>query len=194
MSEFGDDRIRFYLENKDLIDTWAALAAETRSTFSQWLLDLETDVAELAAEIGAASHLRDPDRWKIHMLANQGWNEKLDDDSTVVIAIEWNSSDVGVPAKLPYVGLRIAGGDDAAKARRQSFLDLCGDRLRNLDEYTVEQPRRWWSAWRYVAPADDRWWEHADDYRQLLLLSLEAAWQDLSPLVDEWIEAPSGRF
>ena len=33
---------------------------------------------------------------------------------------------------------------------------------------------------------DERWWEHTDEYRDLLLQAMETAWTDLSPIVDEW--------
>jgi len=187
MTALDDKRIRFYLENQELIDTWAGLASDTRSAFSDWLIDLRSPIDDVVDRLGGVTRVRDVDRWKIHMAARPTWNSTFDDDARFIIAVEWNTSDVGVPSKLPYVGLRICGGDAEARELRTRFLDRFGDRLRAFGAYQFGNPRTWWPAWRYVAPEDERWWEHTDEYQDLLLESIERAWNDFAPIVDEWL-------
>jgi len=48
-----DERVRFYLRNRDRIEEWAALRAEAAAAIDEWLFELRPAVEDLAQGFGS---------------------------------------------------------------------------------------------------------------------------------------------
>ena len=182
MNRIEDEQIKFYLEHETRIREWAALEAEVSKFVDRFYRSLKGDL-DTALE-----------------------NEKFTGNEVEVFLTEGDWPGLGLrrrdwPEGDEEPDVRLEWSRKSARFSAGGWL-ICGVRT-NVKRYNVPftkearpaYPRSssWWPAYKYVDPPSARFWEgdNLKDYRDYLVNTILAAWNDLASLVDEAVGHPS---
>lgn len=173
--KLGDERLRFYLENRAEIEEWAALGKEVAAWLDEWLRGLEGRAREACAEWAEDFELTVPNlreqAYPSFRLQRRSWKAG-GEEPVVSLALEWVRRKTFLTDKAaPYVGINVnvrhTGGEafharlaQRAKPTRQKRRDLVSE---------------WWAAYRYV-PAGEKFWDDLDAYATVLIRELGVMW------------------
>ena len=135
MTAFPDERQRFYLEHEKIIDTWAALADDTRNALSKWLVDCRSDVGDLAEELGATATLYERHNWVAHQLARPTWFDDIPEDPPAAVELVWNPMTIKLPSRPPQVVLKIGPSGEVGDRRRKEFHGRFNTTIRTMEDY-----------------------------------------------------------
>lgn len=183
-----DERVRFYLRNRQQIEEWAALRASASVAVDEWLASLQHDVQALALRLGPDLLVYDAtaasESWPALRMYRSAWT--ISEVPIVSVSLEWSRGRtylVGLNA--PYVGVRSprtnSWGTELRKNQRIQATRR--SRKETVSDYLV--------AYAYVLPDDELCREgeaplqSLERYRDTLLERLQSAWLSYAPFVDE---------
>jgi hypothetical protein len=163
-ADLFDDRVLFYLQNRDVIDEWAGLRREATAATNRWLETLAAQIEELRSQWKPWTGTVSDYRMLLLCPASSAREGQL---PTVGIGLGWKVNSVQ-PNKPGYdtglsVGLRVDRNERIASLL-MSALDL-HDPKRGSGAYESSAP---WPRWRYVLGSRE-WWLDLDTYREQLL-------------------------
>ncbi len=185
MTEIGDARIGFYLENRVVIDEWARLRQEAGdavyAVFQQLHEKLDGVASGLPGRPLLAPFLDGP--WPAYALVDRRWPSAEPDHRVPVgVTLEMDRKGLFLGPTVPnvFVGIRLE------KSLAQ-YSDLHAALLRSAEGQSVydNRPTPWWPCWRNVPQATVRWWEDRQAFEQTLVDALARAWHDLAPVVEQ---------
>lgn len=185
-----DERVQFYLRNRDQIEEWSKLRGDAASAMDDWLAQLAPDVADLARRLGddveAQALLGEEHTYQKLRLVRRSWLVRRPVDASAKgapptaasVCLEWPRGKTSLyGALVPYVGAHVAKTTKIGNALRL----LPPLAARNGGAARVVNP--WWAPfWRVAPPAGFP--GDPDSYRRELLLQLETAWQDYAERID----------
>ncbi|WP_419949296.1 hypothetical protein [Candidatus Palauibacter sp.] len=183
MNRIEDERIKFYLEHETRIREWAKLEPEVCKFVDRFYRSLEGDLAaavrsDKIADDGVEVFLADvnPD-WPGLVLRRQDWPQG---DEEPDVRLGWSRKSVRFSAN-GWLGVRTS-----VKRYRTPFTKEA------RPAYPLSSPS--WPAYRDADPPKGRFWEgdNLKEYREHLVETILAAWNDLAPLVDEAVGHRSG--
>jgi hypothetical protein len=120
-----DDRVKFYLRNRDQIEQWAALRAEAALAMDEWLCSLAPDVKALAdrlsgenKEVLAVATTRPEDAYPKLRLTRPGWLAPPETGGGVSVCLEWQRARTTLSLGGAHAVRRCPRGEDDARRRR----------------------------------------------------------------------------
>jgi hypothetical protein len=193
-SALEDDRLQFFLENRDLIRTWAALEVEVSAAVDEELRRLGEDVQAAAASAGielAVAERVAGRSFVAPMLYGAGWRSPDGDGPNVAVGIGWDGKVFptgGWPGiSLPYVGLLASHTTERGRQIETALRPIA---VRELVETRLYKKGSDWIAYRFI-PAKDDWYLDIGAWRTWVVQELLRAWRDCAPTVDRAIASLS---
>lgn len=183
----NDERVRFYLRNRERIEEWAALRKQATAAVDGWLTDLHPAVTELAAGLGAQLNPRiDPDNeWPTFQLVRPSWPLHVSGEPIACVALQWHRGYVTLGSgEPPYVGVYCRSAEALGAQLRASEAVKTARQALNHKMTTL------WLAYGYVLPGPEVP-ESFDAYRDSLMTELARAWRTYAPLIDAAIAPPT---
>jgi hypothetical protein len=189
-SALEDERLRFFLENRDLILMWAALGDEVSDAADDELRRLGGLVQEMASEAGvdlAVAERVAGDSWQAPMLHRSSWMTPGADGPDIAIGIGWDGRRVqptpGRGTSLPYVGVLASHTTERGRAIEAAVRPLME---RGLIAPRTYQRARQWIVYRPIQAPDD-WYTDLPGWRAWVVEQLLRTWRDCADLIDEGV-------
>lgn len=178
---FDDERIRFFLRNRDDIKQWAAIESDVilaiREMFGRTMPSVADGVS--AVDPAAIISRHDSGPWERVLARHEAWPEATG------MSIEWHRSVdlVGTwPAKLG-VFWWTDRPDVVGQRARDLFRARAAEHGLALDGYKVPLEVNW-PVGTFLAPPQE-WWLDATAWVQGVVDRLVFTWPRIAPLVDE---------
>lgn len=189
-SVLEDDRLQFFLQNRDLILVWAALASEVADAVDDELRRLGSLVQDAAVEAGIDLAVADrvaDDGWAAPMLHRPAWMTAGADGPDVAVGIGWDGRRVhptgGSGASLPYVGILASHATERGRAIEAATRPLA-DRL--LIAPKTYRRGSHWIVYRFIEAHDD-WYTDVSGWRSSVVQELLRAWKDCAEVIDDGV-------
>jgi hypothetical protein len=181
----GDDRIWFYLENREQIDEWARLMPEAADAVLSVFLELREQLEGLAAGLDGKPGLLPflDGSWPAYALVEMSWPPVLPGQRPLVAVTLETRRGAGLLSgpSVPnmFVGIRVERDLARGPELHRALLTATRD-----PTFYGNRPTPWWPLWRNVPPPSQRWWEDRQAFETALIGALVKAWSDLGPIVD----------
>ncbi len=186
MTRLGDDRIHFYLRNKEQIDEWAAVGEEAAAAVGEWLTTLRRDVADVAEDLGSDVDAAEVEvsRGGVFLMKLAAWPLDTEQDPLVGIGLAWDREPFLNGERAPYSGIRVSYKHDRADALRTAVRAAVAEAGPAATGY---ERSNMWVVWRRHRAATDYWLD-PDAYRQQVRAALAQDWQTFRECVDGALE------
>lgn len=191
-SVLEDDRLQFFLENRDLILMWAALASEVSDAVDDELRRLGSLVQEAAIEAGIGLAVADRvagDGWVAPMLHRSPWMTPGADGPDIAIGIGWDGRRVhptsGSGASLPYAGILASHATERGRAIEAVVRPLAERELVATKKYRKGSH---WIVYRLFEARQD-WYADVPGWRTSVVEELLRAWNECARLIDHGVES-----
>ena len=183
MKRFEDERLCFFMRNRDIIREWAAIEKEIPAEAHRFLASLADDldwIVEERVPNAVPIALLDGD-WPKLFLARRAWLAENPKVARVAIGIGWQRKYINFESNLPYVGIRVKIDWEGGEELQEACGDSCGE-VGRQNGYTSTS---WWPCLKEVDPPNEEFWEDLVPYRKALIDSMIKAWELFSPCVDQ---------
>lgn len=189
MKQIDDERIRFFLMHQALIEQWSRIEDDARAVCQEFLWSLEGDIKALANRLDDNVRVYKDDKSTSPKLFLYRESWRLDPEKAappVGIGIEWLLNNVGFKDRLPFVGLW--------KNELLSFTEVLREELAMATKDIARdekssKPTAWFLERTFVAPPNERYWDHLVPYRNLILEVIESYWSRYASSVDTAIQS-----
>jgi|HubBroStandDraft_6_1064221.scaffolds.fasta_scaffold927014_1 hypothetical protein len=176
-----NERVLFYFRHRDQIEEWAGLRGEAAVAVDEWMTQLGPDVEELAQSLGTDVKVYErvgtEQTYPSFRLVRAAWGFGDTDDPPASISLQWvRARTTMYGTSTPYVGLQ-APKSHAIGMTLRSLDALKQARIARKDASSL-----WWAAYVYVPPPAN-FPASLDDYREVLIEALRAAWHVYAPFV-----------
>jgi hypothetical protein len=174
-----DERIAFYLRNRERIEEWASIRNEASRAVDEWITSIQPEIERLASDVGATFFAASSteNAWPGFRLSRATWG-RGPAGNAVSIGLEWSRGHTNLCSpNLPYVGLRASKATDFGISLRETAS------VRGLRSKRKDFASAWWVAYSYVEPQGE-FPELRVQYREVLIDRLRDAWDSYSPIVD----------
>jgi hypothetical protein len=184
---FADERLQFFLRNRDDIRTWAAIErdviAATRELLARSQVDIEKRLVSLDA--GAVVGRHDSGQWERILTRHEGW------PTTVGLALEWPKSVDPAGSARPKLGVFWWADPPSLIEPRQQFVNVVDKAALISLGHKVPLEGVWPVGCVPSASAD--WWQDPDAWLAGLVELLASTWPVVSPAIDRLLaaEAPA---
>lgn len=184
IKELDDDRVQFYLQNRDVIETWASLRREAAAAITNGLLDLVEPLQDDLVRLGEhdVQVAVDESRGR-HSVAitRLSWH-RANLGSPVQVALETESQAISsLGAIQVYPCVRAKQGHPHAEEYRDRLNTMSQPMRAALGhEWKVSQPR--FVVWKYIDTPQDSW-----DLEAIVLKAREDVlrlWSTAAPSID----------
>lgn len=175
-----DARLRFYFENKRILDEWAALSVDAKTAANDFFCTLVEPVRALGANLGPDVRVHahvDSAHPKI-LLLRESWQGE-NGGIRVGIGLEWNKGSAAFDKS--YTGVWVHRG--AMEASAPLHARIC----KELDAEGLPRESRtaWWPKWSYEPTPPGEWWLDLDALRTHLVDRIAARWEAMAECVDD---------
>jgi hypothetical protein len=179
---FADERLQFFLRNREDIRTWAAIESDvamaTRELLAWAQAPIEERLAAIDPDVEVIRH--DGGQWE-RIFARRGtW------PATVGFALEWNRAVDPLGANRPKVGVFWWAEPPTLIAPRTRLVGLVDRAKLQALGYKVPLEGVWPVGAR--VPAGQEWWKDPEGWINGIVGMITAAW----PLVAPWVDAALG--
>jgi hypothetical protein len=176
---FADERLQFFLRNREEIKTWAAIEPDVMAATRELLARSHPTIDEqlLALDSDAIVGRRDGGQFERILARHEHWPE------TVGLALEWNRTVDPLGANRPKIGVFWWADPPTLVEPRTRFVEAV-DRVR-LQALGFKVPLEgvWPVGARATAPAD--WWQDPEGWVATIVDRLAAAWPLVAPRIDD---------
>ncbi len=183
---FADDRIQFFLRNREDIKAWAAIEADVVAATRELLARSQPLIEEraLALDPEAVVGRHDSGPWERIMIRHHAW------PATVGHALEWNRAVDPLGAMRPKMGVFWWADPPSLVAPRARLVEVV-DRVR-LQELGYKVPLEGvWPVGGRSVPVPG-WWQDPDGWIATLVNQLVAAWPLVAPHIDAVLGSEPG--
>ncbi len=175
-----DARLRFYFENKRILDEWAGLGADARTAADAFFRTLVEPMRALASKLGEDVQLHvnlDSAHPKL-LLQRASW---LGPGGGIRagIGLEWQKG--GATFDKSYTGVWVNRSAMDKSAPLHAAISKAID-ARHLPK---ESRTAWWPMWSYQPTPPGEWWLDLPAFREQLIERIASRWDALAPCVDE---------
>lgn len=175
-----DARLRFYFENKHILDEWAALAWEARGAADRFFRTLVEPVRELQASLGPDVHLYvdlDGSYPKL-VLARSSWGGGAG-VPRVGIALEWSKNGAAFDKACTGVWVCRSPMDTTAAVLARVSKELDAEGLPR------ESRNQWWAMYSYEPTPNGEWWNDLPALKERLVERLRTRWDATAECIDD---------
>jgi hypothetical protein len=176
---FSDDRLQFFLRNREDIKTWAAIEPDLIAATRELLARAQVEVEErlLSLDGQAVVGRRDSGQWERILTRHEAWPE------TVGLALEWHRLVDPAGSTRPKLGVFWWAEPPSLIEPRTTFVNAV-DRTSLLPlGYKVPLEGVWPVGRLATASAD--WWQNPEEWVTGLVDVLASAWPIVAPVMDE---------
>lgn len=181
-----DPQVAFYLEHQEAIDTWYQLRERIPAAAHGFFASLGQRFRDdLAATLGEDVRVQSQldEAFPKLLLYRTAWYDPMRDMMRVAVGLEWDR--VRGTFHNAYVGVWL-------HRNHPTFASLDGPLREEIamapGEGYQKQSDGWWPAWRYVTPAQPRYWEKLERFADQILEQLEQAWNSFCPAIELALE------
>ncbi len=176
VSRIRDDRVRFYLDNFKMIETWAQVRKDANEELHEIFLDMTEELTVEATDRGFTDAIvrvddhTDPKKPRI-LITKRAWCSVDDETPAAAMAIEWYQPPIDKNGELNlYVGVRV--GDRRRRGLRVAkHLSGLAPALRRTLGNAWNKEHESFPIWRWIQPEGD-----AIDEVSLVNEARQAAW------------------
>lgn len=188
MNRIDDERLLFYLRNRELIDEWAAIRDDLMRAANAFYLSIGTELAERAVDLGGDVLVNMEDgTWAQVGLHRDSWARGDSDAPVIAINLEWNSKSAGFTHTHRICGLRASVAAEGGAPIHAAVTErIASERARlGFPRYSRD-----WPAYRDIAdPSGDEWWTDLKPFRTEIVDAIVDAWDKLSGYVDDVLKS-----
>ena len=183
---FSDERIRFFLRNREDIKAWAAIETEVTAATRELLASAQVGIAERIGSIdpSALTTRHDERQWERILVRRPLW------PASVGLALEWNSSVDLLGDNRPKVGVFWWAEPPTLVAPRTRFVERVDQAGLRALGYRVPLEGVWPVGARVNAAPD--WWKDPAGWLDRVVERLAASWPLVAPKVDEALGVEPG--
>ena len=176
---FGDERLQFFLRNREDIKAWAAIEADviaaTRELLARSLPLIEESL--LAIDANALVSRNDGGQWERVFARHEAWPGSLG------LALEWQRTVDPLGATRPKLGIFWWAGTPDLIAPRVRFIESV-DRT-ELQRLGYKVPLEGvWPVGARLSSAPD-WWKDPEGWIAGIVERLTPVWGTAAPLIDD---------
>jgi hypothetical protein len=175
---FDDERLQFFLRNRDDIKTWAALESEVIAATRELLAGVQPLIEERAVGLDPAAVVgrHDSGSWERIIIRHQPW------PLAVGLTLEWHRNVDPLGAYPPKLGVFFwADPSHLVPVRTQFQTSAAGLGLEQLG-YKVPLEGVWPVGARITGQAD--WWRSPASWVESIINRLIPAWPIVAPELD----------
>lgn len=173
MKRVEDERIRFFLKHRSLIEQWARIEKDLPAISAKFLWSLQEDMEELIARLDGDVYLyREAGNTPKLFLHRESWLPKDGNLRPMVgIGIEWQHKRADFGKGTTYVGI----WNDQRSPATQFNAEL------TKVAAAVAQSKKlnataWWPERTFVEPPNENYWEDLTLYRDLIIEEIHSYW------------------
>jgi hypothetical protein len=176
---FADERIQFFLRNREDIKTWAAIEPDVMAATRELLARSQALIEEglLAIDAQALVGRHDSGQWERILARHKEW------PATVGLALEWPRSVDPVGTTRPKVGVFWWADAPTLIPPRVRLIEIVDKQRLQALGYKVPLEGVWPIGGRIVANAD--WWREPDAWIAAIVDRLVATWPLVVSPIDE---------
>jgi len=179
-----DPQLRFYLQRREMIETWAALAGREPAVVDRFLWSIAENIQERLAKdvVGAKLFVGEVDGDGIVGLYKPGWAVP-ESHPVAIVALSWRAgmATFSVRNRVAAIGLRARRSGVHAALRKAIQRLVCDTPIGNT--FDDKKPR--WAVYTWVPCTTENYWDDLGPYRSDLVSRLFAAWELLAAPVDQ---------
>jgi hypothetical protein len=174
-----DARLRFYFQNKRILDEWASLAWEAKAAADQFFRGLVEPMRELQGALGPDVQLYvelDGSYPKV-LLYRKSWAGGTG-GLRAGVGLEWSRNGAAFD--------KLCTGTWVNRAQMDTTSALHTRICHELDIHGLPKESRnaWWAAYAYEPTPDGEWWNDLPTFRQRLIGKVHARWDASAKCVD----------
>lgn len=173
-----DARLRFYFENKAVLDEWAALAWEGRGAADRFFRTFADPLRALQGELGRDVHLYTAldGSFPKFVLAHTSWGGG--GTPRVGVGLEWSKN--GAAFEKAHTGVWVNRTNSEGSA--PLFKRVC----ERLDAKLPKESRTvWWPLYRYEPTPEGEWWNDLPTFKDQLIQRMRTRWETTAPIIDD---------
>jgi hypothetical protein len=175
----ADERIQFFLRNREDIKTWAAIETDAMAATRELLARSQPMVEErlLSIDDHVIVGRHDNGQWERILARHEHW------PASVGLALEWPRAVDPVGATRPKIGVFWWADPPTLVEPRANFVNAVDrNRLQALG-YKVPLEGVWPVGGRVAATAD--WWREPEAWIEAIVETLGASWSLVAPAIDQ---------
>jgi hypothetical protein len=175
---FEDERIRFFLRNREDIKAWAAIETDVMAATRELLASSQPLVEErlLAIDPVARVGRHDSGPWERIIARHEHW------PSTVGLALEWNRAVDPLGANRPKVGVFWWADPPTLVAPRTRLTEVVAKKALQDQGYKIPLESVWPIGTRVTSKPD--WWQDPEGWVSGIVDSIAFAWPLIHPAID----------
>lgn len=175
---FSDDRLQFFLQNRDDIKAWAAIESDVIAATRELLARSQPAIQETLSARDAATVLarHDSGPWERILARHPSW------PVSVGLALEWHRNVDPTGLSAPKLGVFWAPQPHLLDAQSRFLTEVDKSALAGLG-YKVPLEGFWPVGGRAVGAGD--WWRDPDGFVLTIVDRLDSTWPIVAPLMDE---------
>jgi hypothetical protein len=182
MNQITDPKLAFYFRNQQMIDEWASMASQVPALCHDFLCSLESDVRQLAKDLGTDPHISTGTDYPKLFLSKPTWNRN---GARTAVGLEWVRRSVGFRNnRSTYVGVWV----DLAHAEGSNLSADLQRALTNAKLLGGFSSSNWWPVRRFEGVSHDNFWENLQPYRSSLLESIKFFWNRFAATIDQTVQ------
>lgn len=176
---FADERLQFYLRNREDIKAWAAIESDVMAATRELLARSQPLIEERLLEFGDAPLVgrRDSGQWERILARHEHWPE------SVGLTLEWTRSVDPLGANRPKLGVFWWADPPSLVAPRSRLVEVVDKKQLQDLGYKVPLEGVWPVGGRVAAAPD--WWRDPDSWLSSIVDRLAGAWPLVAPHIDE---------
>ncbi len=182
---FADDRLQFFLRNREDIKTWAAIESDVMAATRELLARAQPLIEERIAtdDRDAVTSRYDSGQWERIFVRYERW------PPTVGVALEWSRSVDPLGANRPKIGVFWWADPPTLVEPRSRLVGLVDKAPLQALGYKVPLEGVWPVGARVTAAPD--WWRDPEGWINGIVEGLAAAWPLLAPRIDDALRGES---
>jgi hypothetical protein len=175
---FADERLQFFLRNREDIKTWAAIEpdviAATRELLARAQVDVDERLLPLDGQAVVGRH--DSGQWERILARHESW------PASVGLALEWHRLVEPGGSNRPKIGVFWWADPPSLEERRTRFIGEVDTAPLLALGYKVPLGGVW-PVGRFTTALSD-WWQQPDQWIASLVDLLASTWPIVAPVID----------
>lgn len=176
---FADERIQFFLRNRDDIKAWASIERDVFDATREFLGRSQIAIEDrlLATDPHAVVGRHDSGQWERILTRYEHW------PATVGLALEWSKSIDPAGAARPKLGVFWWADPPSLVAPRTQLVNTVDRKPLMSLGYKIPLDSVWPVGW--LASPAPTWWHEPDAWLGSLVDLLAATWPIVAPAIDQ---------
>lgn len=175
---FADERIQFYLQNRDDIRTWAAIESDVAAATRELLARSQPAIEErlIESDPGVIVGRHDSGQWERIVARHDHW------PATIGLTLEWHRNVDPTGTNTAKLGVFWWADPPQLLEPRKNLVELVDRSALQVLGFKVPLEGVWPVGGR--VPAQEGWWRDPDAWIGTIVDRLGATWPLVAPVID----------